>query len=196
MTSSTPNRPSATLSLSDRQRARARSVQLLALDVDGVLSDGRLYYDANGVEAKAFHTQDGVGIKMLLALGIEVAIITGRTSPMVERRVEELGIKHLIMGRDDKWQALSALASDLALGPEHLAYCGDDLPDLEAIMKSGLGVSVPNAPTYIQENADVVTQRAGGYGAVRELCELIVDAKGQWPQTMRRYLATDDTPKE
>lgn len=166
--------------LSDNVLSKGRLVRLLAMDVDGVLTDGKIVYDSQGVETKAFFVQDGVGIKALQAVGVVCAIITGRQSPMVDRRAKELGIAHIIQGRDDKLQALSELASRLNIALDECAYMGDDLPDVLAIKTAGLGISVPNAHYRVRQVADYVTHRTGGNGAVREACELILHTKGQY----------------
>ena len=132
---------------------RARGVRLLVLDVDGVLTDGKLYFLADGSEAKAFSTLDGQGIKMLMNSGVNVAIITGRTSTIVERRAANLGIMHLIQGREDKRTALDELLSTLQLSYDQVAYLGDDLPDLAAIRCVALGVAVANANTFVRQHA-------------------------------------------
>ncbi|SHF50883.1 3-deoxy-D-manno-octulosonate 8-phosphate phosphatase (KDO 8-P phosphatase) [Modicisalibacter ilicicola DSM 19980] len=167
---------------------RARHIRLLALDVDGVMTDGRLYFQADGQETKVFNTQDGLGIKLLRQAGIEVALITGRQSTMVTRRAEALGIAHVIQGRDDKLQALKSLASSLNMAFDHIAYCGDDLPDLAAIKRAGLGISVPNAPAYIREHADWVTEHGGGHGAVREICDTLLELQGHWATVLDTYV--------
>lgn len=167
---------------------RARQIRLLALDVDGVLSDGRLYFQTDGLEIKAFHTQDGHGIKLLRQAGIEVALITGRDSPMVSRRAAALGIDHVHQGRDDKLDTLRQLCEHLGLTLDQTAYCGDDLPDLAAIKRCGLGISVPNAPAYIRSHADWVTERQGGHGAVREICDALLEAQGHWGAVVDTYL--------
>lgn len=159
---------------------KAKNIKLFAMDVDGILSDGKIIYNSYDVETKAFYVQDGVGLKALQDFGIELAIITGRTSPMVERRARELGIKHLIQGRDDKFTALSSLADELNLDLSECAYMGDDLPDLKAVREAGLGFSVPNGCAETQAVADFVTTKAGGNGAVREACELILHAQGHY----------------
>jgi len=160
---------------------------LLALDVDGVLSDGRLYFQADGIEIKAFHTQDGHGLKLLKRMGIHVALITGRDSPMVTRRAKALGIAHVYQGCEDKLSVLARLCQTLDIPLEQAAYCGDDLPDLAAIQRVGVGICVPNAPTYMQQHADWVTQRAGGHGAVREICDALLSAQGHWESIMQTY---------
>ncbi|MBF8223039.1 KdsC family phosphatase [Halomonas sp. 328] len=167
---------------------RARRIRLLALDVDGVFTDGRLYFQADGVEIKAFHTQDGQGIKLLRRAGVEVALITGRDSPMVSRRAAALGIPHVFQGREDKLAALAQLVERLELEWETIAYAGDDLPDLAAIRRAGLGISVPNAPAYIRSQADWVTERVGGHGAVREICDTLLEAQGHWGAVIDTYL--------
>ncbi|MDN6179546.1 MAG: HAD hydrolase family protein [Halomonas subglaciescola] len=169
--------PTATL-------ARTR---LLALDVDGVLSDGRLYFQSDGSEIKAFHTQDGHGLKLLKRMGITVALITGRESPMVTQRAKALGIAHVYQGREDKLETLAQLCQTLDITLEQAAYCGDDLPDLAAIQRAGVGISVPNAPAYMRKHADWVTQRAGGHGAVREICDALLSAQGHWDNILQSY---------
>ena len=173
-------------------RDRARPIRLLALEVDGVMTDGRLYFQADGQETKVFGTQDGLGIKLLRQAGLQVALVTGRQSPMVTRRAEALGIEHVIQGRDDKLQALQTLASSLTMKFAQIAYCGDDLPDLAAIKRAGLGISVPNAPAYIREHADWVTERAGGHGAVREICDTLLELQGHWASALDAYLPAID----
>lgn len=156
---------------------KARRIRLLALDVDGVLSDGRLYFGNVGEELKAFFTPDGLGIKMLQAAGIEVAIITGRRSSIVDRRAGELGIERVVQGRDDKLDALNELVSQTGLSLEQVAYMGDDLPDLGAIQAAGLGMTVATGDDFVASHADWRSQRGGGLGAVREACEFILRAQ-------------------
>lgn len=167
---------------------RARSVRLLVLDVDGVLTDGKLYFLADGSEAKAFSTLDGQGIKMLMNSGVNVAIITGRTSTIVERRAANLGIMHLIQGREDKRTALDELLSSLQLPYDQVAYLGDDLPDLAAIRCVALGVAVANANTFVRQHALAVTSLRGGEGAARELCEFIMAAQDTLNAAQNAYL--------
>jgi 3-deoxy-D-manno-octulosonate 8-phosphate phosphatase (KDO 8-P phosphatase) len=167
---------------------RARNVRLLVLDVDGVLTDGKLYFLADGSEAKAFSTLDGQGIKMLMNSGVNIAIITGRTSTIVERRAVNLGIKHLIQGREDKRIALDELLATLQLSYEHVAYLGDDLPDLAAIRCVTLGVAVANANAFVRQHAQAVTVLRGGEGAARELCEFIMSAQDTLHTAQNAYL--------
>lgn len=173
--------------LSDDILSKGCLVRLLAMDVDGVLTDGKIVYDSQGVETKVFFVQDGVGIKALQAVGVVCAIITGRQSPIVDRRAKELGIAHIIQGRDDKLQALSELASRLNITLGECAYMGDDLPDVLAIKTAGLGISVVNGNRHAQQVADYVTHHTGGNGAVREVCELILHAKGQYQAFLARF---------
>jgi len=167
---------------------RLRRVRLLALDVDGVLTDGRLYFQADGGEIKAFHTLDGHGIKLVQRAGIVVALITGRDSPIVSRRAAALGIKHVFQGTEQKLTVLRELCQRLNLGLDQVAYCGDDMPDVGAIQRAGVGISVPGAPVYIRQQADWVTTAVGGHGAVREICDTLLQAQGHWDAVLDTYL--------
>lgn len=174
--------------LSDPQLAeRLQRVRLLALDVDGVLTDGRLHFQSDDIEIKAFHTLDGHGLKLLKRVGIEVALITGRDSPIVSRRASTLGISHVHQGVEMKYPVLLELCHRLGITLDQTAYCGDDLPDLEAIRHAGLGISVPGAPAYIRDDADWVTQRPGGHGAVREICDTLLQAQGHLASIIDSY---------
>ncbi len=175
--------------LSVRIKEKAARIRLLALDVDGVLSDGRLFFAEDGQELKTFDTQDGHGIKMLQSAGIEVAIITGRTTQLVQRRAANLKIKHLLQGREDKLVALKELTSELGYALEEVAYVGDDWPDLPAILASGLGVAVANAHSELRTRADHVTTLTGGRGAVREVCDLLLHAQDRYDAALAPYLA-------
>ena len=167
---------------------RARAVRLLVLDVDGVLTDGKLYFLADGSEAKAFSTLDGQGIKMLMNSGVNVAIITGRTSSIVERRAANLGIEQVIQGREDKRAALDELLSTLQLSYSQVAYLGDDLPDLAPMRCVVLGVAVANANSFVRQHAKGVTALRGGEGAAREFCEFIMAAQGTLKDAQNAYL--------
>lgn len=166
---------------------KARAIKLLVLDVDGVLTDGRLWYGNSGEELKAFNIQDGLGIKLLQRAGVDVAIITGRTSQLVTRRGTELGIKHIVQGREDKLVALRGLAAELNLELDEIAYAGDDLPDLSAIAAVGLGIAVANALPYVAQRAAYKTARSGGDGAVREICDLIMQAQNKLETVLEHY---------
>ncbi|OEY65200.1 KdsC family phosphatase [Marinobacter sp. X15-166B] len=170
--------------------ARAAAIRLLVLDVDGVMTDGTLLFSASGDELKAFNILDGLGLKQVLAAGIEVAVITGRSSPLTARRINDLGIRHLFQGREDKRTALLELSQTLEVPAEHTAYMGDDLPDLAAIQHAGLGVSVPNGHWFVRQHADYCTRAAGGAGAVRELCDLLLEAQDQLATTLTPYLGS------
>ena len=171
---------------------RAKSIRLLLLDVDGVLTDGRLYFGNNGEELKAFNIQDGLGIKLLQRNGVEVGIITGRSSALVARRAEELGIKLVIQGREDKLAALEeALRDDKenhCYEMQEIAFLGDDLPDLAVISRVGLGVAVADAHKFVAKHSHWQTSEKGGYGAVRELAELILQAQNTLDSILLDYL--------
>jgi len=156
----------------------AAAIKLLVLDVDGVMTDGRLVYDADGREAKVFNVRDGYGIKALQAAGVRVAVISGRDSRPVSVRMAELGIEHAILGRDDKLEALEELVSELGIPSlQQVAYVGDDLPDLPAIVAAGLGLTVADSRPELRAAAMGVTRVGGGQGAVREVCDLLLAAR-------------------
>ena len=150
---------------------------LLVMDVDGVMTDGKITYTSDGQELKSFNIKDGFGIKRAQTSGIETVIITGRISPMVERRALELGIAHLIQGSEDKLASLSDLLDRINLSLDQVAYMGDDLPDLTAIESVKLGACPADAASEVRSKADWVSTRAGGDGCVRELCDLLVSHK-------------------
>lgn len=173
--------------------ARAACIRLIALDVDGIMSDGKIYFSAAGDELKAFNILDGLGLKQLMAAGITVAVITGRRSPLTEKRMTDLGIPHLLQGREDKLTALLEIVDQLGIPATDIAYMGDDLPDLPALRYAGLGITVPNAYWLVREHADYCTLNPGGAGAVREACDLILSAQNKLDQALAAYLraATD-----
>jgi 3-deoxy-D-manno-octulosonate 8-phosphate phosphatase (KDO 8-P phosphatase) len=168
-------------------RDRARAVRVLVLDVDGVLTDGTLYYSAGGEEMKAFNIQDGLGIKMLQAGGVEPAIISGRGSRALELRAQDLGVRHLVQGAEHKLAAFERLLRDLDLRSEQAACMGDDLPDLPLLERCGLAVTVPDAPDQVRARAHYVSRRRGGCGAVREVCELILAAQDALSGQLAKY---------
>ncbi len=157
----------------------ARQIRLLLLDVDGVLTDGRLYYGNSGEELKAFHIQDGLGIKLLQGQGIEVGIITGRVSGLLARRAAELGIRRVIQGREDKSRALDELLADTPMPLAQVAFMGDDLPDLPAMARVGLALTVADCSSTVAARAHWRSRRGGGRGAVREAAEFILEAQGK-----------------
>jgi len=150
---------------------------MLVLDVDGVLTDGRLFYGARGEVLKAFNVKDGHGIKQVAAAGITVAIISGRKSAAVARRARELGIRHVTQGAKDKLAELTRLARARKIELEHCACVGDDTPDAPILEAAGLGVAVADAHADALAAADLVTTRAGGQGAVREVCDWLMEAR-------------------
>lgn len=158
--------------------ARLEEIRLIAFDIDGVFTDGRFYLSDDGVETKAFHTQDGYGVRRLLDAGVEVAVISGRRSGAVEKRMAELGVQHVILGSKDKVAALDELAATLGIDVADCGYAGDDMPDLPLLEHVRFSFAVANAVQTVQEHCAHVTRRAGGSGAVREICDLIVAAKG------------------
>ncbi|MCZ6500568.1 MAG: HAD hydrolase family protein [Gammaproteobacteria bacterium] len=160
----------------------AASIELLILDVDGVLTDGRLYFSANGDEAKAFHVRDGYGIGKLLASGVQVAVISGRQSAAVSRRMNELGVKHVYQGCSDKISTLRKLLKELGLGSDVCAFMGDDIPDLEAMQSVALPLCVANAHPRLLACAKWRSKKSGGDGAVREACDLIREARKSYRQ--------------
>jgi 3-deoxy-D-manno-octulosonate 8-phosphate phosphatase (KDO 8-P phosphatase) len=152
-------------------------IKLLALDVDGVMTDGSVTYNSDGSEQKTFNIKDGVGIKRVQAAGIQVAIITGRESPMVSRRAVELGISLIVQGREDKGVALRALSASLSLSPDECAYMGDDLPDLSAMAIASISACPADAVSEVKAASTVVMEAAGGRGCVREFCDFLLEAQ-------------------
>lgn len=172
----------------DAVRARAARVRLLCLDVDGVLTDGRLYFLTDGVEAKSFNIRDGLGLKLLMSAGVRTAIITGRRSPAARARAGELGLNYFFEAVEDKRAVASGLAKDLGLSMDALAAMGDDLPDLPMMRAGGLALTVPDAPALVKQHAHYVTRQQGGMGAVREACEFILQCQGRFDDLQQGYL--------
>lgn len=169
---------------------RAAKIRMLVLDVDGVLTDGRLYFDNAGNEMKAFNSRDGLGMKALQRCGIEVAVITGGKSMIVTQRMAQLDIKHVYQGREDKLNAFTQLLEVTGLEAEQVCFAGDDWIDLPVLLRAGLAVSVADADEHVKENVHWVTQRNGGEGAVREICNLILQAQGQDKVILDEILAS------
>lgn len=167
---------------------RARAVTLLLLDVDGVLTAGELFLADSGEEIKAFSTLDGQGIKLLQNNGIKVGILSGRKSALLSKRAANLGIEIVIQGREDKRDALQELCAAQGLSPAMIAYVGDDLPDIQVLKMVRLGVAVHNAHCTVKEIAHVQTQSAGGCGAVREVCDFILQAQDLFDDAIAPYL--------
>ncbi|GAB5605423.1 KdsC family phosphatase [Sideroxyarcus sp. TK5] len=172
------------MSLTDR----IKPLRLIAFDVDGVLTDGGLFLSDSGEEFKRFNSLDGHGMKMLKASGVELAIITGRTSRCVELRAKNLGITRLYQGVEDKYAAMQSLLADLRIPPAAAAFMGDDVIDLPVMRNVGVSFSVPDAPQCVRDRADYVSQRAGGHGAVREICELVMSAQGTLEAQLAPFL--------
>jgi 3-deoxy-D-manno-octulosonate 8-phosphate phosphatase (KDO 8-P phosphatase) len=157
---------------------KLHGVRLIAFDVDGVFTDGRFYLSDDGVESKAFHTQDGFGIRQLLTAGISVAVISGRRSGAVERRMQELGVPYIVQGCKDKVAALDAIVEELGITLDECAYVGDDVPDLPLLRHVGVSIAVANAVETVRMQCDYLTTASGGAGAVREACELLLSTRG------------------
>ena len=159
--------------------ARAARIRLAVFDVDGTLTDGRLWYGEDGRETKVFHVHDGLGLKLLQSHGVEVALITARISHPVALRAEELNIAHVYQGQRDKLACFRELLTALGLEAEQAAFIGDDLPDLPPMRQAGLAVAVANAHPWVAEQAHWRTAKSGGLGAAREVCDLILLAQGK-----------------
>jgi 3-deoxy-D-manno-octulosonate 8-phosphate phosphatase (KDO 8-P phosphatase) len=167
---------------------RAKRIRLVVFDVDGVMTDGSLYLCDDGQEFKAFNTQDGLGMKLLKASGVELGIITGRTSNVVTKRAENTGVSHYFQGVEDKLEAFERMTRELGLTHDQCAFMGDDVVDLPPMRRCGLAVAVPAAPPLVKSHAHFVTTREGGRGAVRELVELIMQAQGTYDDQMAQFL--------
>lgn len=168
---------------------RMRPIRFLVMDVDGVLTEGGICYSESGEELKTFDVQDGAGIKYWQRAGHACAVLTGRSSPVVERRAAELGITLVEMGAKDKLPVLKELVERAGVTLEETAYIGDDLPDWPPVAHCGLGLAVPDAAPELLEAADAVTSRSGGHGAVREVIEAILRRQGKWDDILSRYRA-------
>ncbi len=165
---------------------KAVKIKLLLLDVDGVLTDGRIIIDDRGVETKQFHVRDGHGIALLKRAGIEVGFLTGRTSAVVRHRAKELGISLVYQGVENKLACYEEIKRQQGLNDERIAYVGDDMIDLPVLLRVGLAFSVADGWSGLSEAVDLVTESAGGQGAVREVAELLLKAQRKWPQLTSR----------
>jgi 3-deoxy-D-manno-octulosonate 8-phosphate phosphatase (KDO 8-P phosphatase) len=161
----------------DRVEKSLADIRLIAFDVDGVFTDGRFYLADDGTESKAFHTHDGYGIRRVLEAGIQVAVISGRRSAAVERRMAELGVEHLFLGCKDKVAAFAALIAKLGISASQTAYAGDDLPDIDLLQEAGVSFAVANAHADVKDVCDFTTSKPGGFGAVREICDLVLNSR-------------------
>nr|WP_111978290.1 3-deoxy-manno-octulosonate-8-phosphatase KdsC [Algibacillus agarilyticus] len=160
------------------QHNKYLNTQLLICDIDGVFSDGRIYLGNNGEELKAFHTRDGFGIKAIINAGIQVAVITGRKSTIVEKRMTSLGVQHIFQGQENKLEAYAKLKQLTQLNDAQIAYIGDDVPDQTVMTEVGLAIATQDAHPIIQQIADHKTSIRGGFGAVREVCDILLETRG------------------
>ena len=172
---------------------KTRRIRLVAFDVDGVLTDGRLYYSETGDAMKAFDVRDGMGMKLLQDAGIKLAIITSRCAPSVMLRAKDLGISHVQQGIANKRVAFDELIASLAIAPEEAAFMGDDLVDLPVFRHCGFAATVADAPALLKRHADYVTRATGGRGAVREFCEMVLHSRGVLNAQTRRLLVAPRT---
>ncbi len=166
---------------------KLKDIKLLILDVDGVLTDGSIIYDNNGVETKVFSVKDGLGIRLLMEAGINLCIATGRSSSALNNRCENLGIVHIFDGVSDKAAILDLILDRVGVSAHEVAFIGDDLPDLALMQMVGLSIAVADAHKTVLENADMVTSAKGGAGAVREACEAILKAQGLWENILESF---------
>lgn len=167
---------------------KAKDIRLLILDIDGVLTNGIIYYQSQNTDIKGFHIQDGLGLKLLMMTGVNVAIISGKKSGASAQRLSDLKIQHAYLGYDDKIPPYNELKQKLNLEDKQIAYMGDDLPDLPILRRAGLAITVPAAPAIVRQHVDLITNRAGGEGAVREACEFIMEAQGKYQTVIQSYL--------
>ncbi len=167
---------------------KAKKIKLLILDVDGVLTDGKLFFDDRGKEYKSFHARDGHGIKLLRQTGVEVAVISGRKSDSVALRMKNLGIEYVFQGQQNKLAAFEELLQALAVDKEQVAFVGDDLLDLPVLSRVGLSIAVHDANFAVKDYVQWCTCLPGGQGAVREVCDLIMRAQGNMDAVIRSYL--------
>ena len=166
---------------------KAGRVRLMAFDIDGVMTDGRLYFSPNGDEMKTFFSRDGLGLKMLARSGVKLAIITGRDSPIVTRRAENLGIDLVFQGVEDKRTAMTRLLESEGLDFSAAGYMGDDVVDLAVMAACGFSATVPDCHATVRQIADYVARAPAGAGAVREVCELLLQAQGNWDKALAAY---------
>lgn len=174
--------------MQDNAFVKARQVRMMIFDVDGILTDGRLVFGPQGETLKIFHVLDGHGIKLLQESGIQTAIISARKSDMVMRRAEDLGIGHIQLGIQDKLSAFTALLSKTGMTAANCGYIGDDVIDLPILTRVAFSASVPNGHVEVRSRVDYVTEAAGGNGAVREVCDLILHAQEKYAPLMESYL--------
>lgn len=167
---------------------KAKQLKLLILDVDGVLTDGRLFFDKNGDEYKCFHARDGHGIKLLRQAGVEVAVISGRKSQSVALRMKSLGVEYVYQGHENKIAAFEEIIQSMGIKPDQAAHMGDDLLDLPIMVCVGLSIAVNDANQSVKDYADWCTETSGGMGAVREVCDFIMQAQGSFDAVLKSYM--------
>jgi 3-deoxy-D-manno-octulosonate 8-phosphate phosphatase (KDO 8-P phosphatase) len=166
---------------------RLKHIKLLLLDVDGVMTDGGIIYGADGSEIKIFNVKDGFGLNLVIKAGITVGIVTGRKSKALYHRCKDLGIQLIFDGVRDKAELLPKIVDQMGIAPDHIAFMGDDIPDLALMRQVGLSITVADAPKIVRETSDWTTSTAGGQGAVREVCEALLEAKGIWEKLMDNF---------
>jgi len=171
-------------------KKRAKRIRLLLLDVDGVMTDGRLGFDGAGREFKSFYARDGIGIRLIQRAGLRVGILSGRRARVVELRARELGIDLLLQKVQDKARGLKEILKKEKLRPDQICYVGDDLVDLPVLTRVGLAVAVADAAPEVKAMAHVLTRKPGGMGAVREVCEILLKAQGKWKAGVQKYFPT------
>ncbi len=172
----------------DKKTQLASIIKLVIFDIDGVLTNGTLFFDNNGQEYKAFNSKDGHGLRMLMECGLQVAIITGRQSKLVEHRMHDLGIDIVYQGYRDKRPAFDKLLKETGLKPENIAYMGDDVIDLPVMKQVGMAIAVQDAHSFVIQHADYVTEKPGGSGAAREAIEFILQSQGLLNEKLESYL--------
>ncbi len=167
---------------------KAKNIKLVIFDIDGVMTDGSLFFDNNGDEYKAFNSFDGHGLRMLQECGVKVAIITGRKSELVKHRMNDLGVTLLYQGYRDKTPAFEALLKEVNINKDEITYVGDDVVDLPIMSQLDFAIAVQNAHPFVKKHAHWITERSGGHGAVRDVCEFILQAKGLLDDKLNSYL--------
>ena len=177
-------------SLTAALQNKLKSIRMLILDVDGVMTDGGIIFDHQGNEAKKFDVRDGHGLKMLMRTGVEVIILTGRTSPAVAHRAADLGITGIYQGAKNKLMVFEQILREKNILPDLVAYLGDDVVDIPVLRRVGFAATVADGSDYVKNVVDYITEREGGRGAVREICELILKARGEWLEATAKYELT------
>ena len=170
---------------------KAKNIELVIFDIDGVMTDGSLFFDNHGGEYKAFHSLDGHGLRMLQECGVKVAVITGRKSELVKHRMNDLGVTLLYQGYRDKTPAFAALLEEVGLEKDQITYVGDDVVDLPIMSQLNFAIAVQNAHPFVKQHAHWITDRSGGRGAVRDVCEFILESKGLLNDKLHSYLHTE-----